>query len=192
MKGRRKEDGERAPCARDKGPLKVAQVAFCNGHTLGLVAHHYVHDPIWDLNGQRANVSGLVSAQPPALDHGGTPHSDVGAFCGNNDVTHTEHRSVAGEAVPGHESHQGDKAAETPECGERSHGQTRASKATVGVAGTPPATLGEPNDGEVCPLARFQNAIGLVVAVRPLGAESGGRRGERRLRSVVVRKGGGS
>ena len=153
--------------------LEVREVPFRGDHRLRLVLDRDVHDPVRDLDVHRPHLLGPEDAEPPALDHRGPPHADIGVPGRDHHVAAAEHHRVAGEAPPGGDADERHESAQPPEEMEGGDVQVRRED-DVGVAGPPSPALGEEHHREAPLLGEGEHAVLLLVVELPLGAGEDG------------------
>ena len=81
--------------------LEVGEVLLDRSHRFLFVLDEDVDDAVGHLLGHRAEFFGEEESESAALDDRRSAHGDVGTLGRDDDVAHSEHRGVAGEAASG-------------------------------------------------------------------------------------------
>ena len=129
-----------------------------------------------------ADLLGCKGPEATPLDHGRSPHADVGVGSGDDHVAAAQERRISGEAAPRDDAHQRHQAAQTPEEGERLGVEARDDR-RIGIARSTTSALGEQHDRQPQPFDQREEPVLLSVVHLALGAGQHG---------VVVGQDGGA
>ena len=150
-------------------PLEVRQVLLGDTDGGDVVGHRHVDHTVGCLHGDGTHVLGRVHAEASALDHRGSTHADVRVLRGDDHVTASEERGIAGEAPARHDPDDGDESAQTGEEGEGHALEPRHSR-VVGVARPSATALGEQHDRQPQPGHQLEQPVLLGMIALALGA----------------------